>query len=403
MSPASASRTLALIALLALVPAACSGSGNAGGVNPGATGLGGGILPTFTGVASADAISPTEALVSWPDAIGGSANSSATMVYRVYRAFDQASVLLPSALIHETDPGVTSYIDTGLPPFTTVFYRVEAVDSLGNVATNEVITSARTPSVYAPGTIDYDTNVLPLWSTADPAGNTCIGCHDGQSGLGGRLDLSTAESVLIGVGTPSAPDSFVIAYDGEGTWNEFVARFILRPLEHGGYFTSPAGVLAIQQPLSDWVDQGALAQPDGDPPVFEFDNIANAGKYWGQFLDYQTVEVTWFHASDPESLPFTGNTAGQLEYHVYAGATSADIDWENPVAVVMSPEKTPQNDTITTTFTWTGDQVHIVVRAMDAAGRSVVLPDPGDPGYRDALMARWRNMSVNEREIVLVR
>ncbi len=395
-------RTLALIAL-ALLPVSCGSGGGSGSASAGATGSGNGVLPTFPGIGTADAISPTEVLVSWPDAIGGSQNASQNMKYRVFRAFDAASVQLAAALVHETGAGITTYVDSGLPPFTTVFYRVEALDTQGNVASNTVVSAARTPSVFLPGTIDYDTQVLPLWSAADPAGQTCIGCHDGVSGNGGRLNLSTALDLLIGVGTQQDPDSFVIAYDGAGTWNEFVARFVQRPFEHSGFFTDPAPVLAIEAPLAAWVDEGALSAPDAVPPVFEFDNIVNAGKYHARFVDFTTAEVTWFHASDPESLPFTGNTTGQLEYHIYAGVDSASIDWENPVAVVMSPERTPLNDTITTTFPWTENRLAIVVRALDSSGRSVVLPDPGDPDYLTQLALRWRNMSVNEREIRLAR
>ncbi len=403
MSEKTVPRTLALIALIAVLPLSCGGSGGSSSTTSGATGGGGGILPTFPGIGAADAISPTEVLVAWPDAVGGSASSSRTMIYRVYRAFDQASALLPTSLIHETLAGVTSHVDSGLPPFSTVYYRVEAVDSQGNVATNELVTSARTPSTYAPGTVDYTNDVLPLWSASNPTGQTCIGCHDGVSGNGGRLDLSTADGLLAGIGTTQNPNSFVVAYDGEATWNEFVARFVQKPLEHGAYFTSPGEVLLIEEPLAAWVDEGALSVPDATPPIFEFDNIENAGKYYGRFIDYQTAEVTFFHASDPESLPFTGNTAGQLEYHVYAGEDTASIDWETPLATVMSPEKSVGNDTITTTFPWTGDRAIVIIRALDASGRSVELPDPGDPGYRDALMLRWRNMSLNEREIGLSR
>ncbi len=396
-------RTLALLALVALLPLSCGGGSSSGNAAAGASGTGGGVLPTFSGIGAANAISPAEVLVSWPDAIGGSKSSSRTMIYRVYRAFDVASVMLPTALVYQTAAGVTTHVDRGLPPFTTVYYRVEAVDSQGNVATNTLVTAARTPSNYAPGTVDYVADVLPLWSAADPGGQTCIGCHDGLSGLGGRLDLSTAQGVLVGIGSLASPNSFIIAYDGVGTWNEFVSRFVQQPLQHGGYFTSPGSVLAIQAPLSDLGDEGALSEPDASPPMFEFDDIQNAGKYHGRFLNYQTAEITWFHASDPESLPFTGSTLGQLEYHIYAGVDSASIDWENPVAVVMSPEKTPQSDTITGTFPWTENRAIVVVRALDASGRSVVLPNPNDPGYRDALKLRWRNMSLNEREIGLAR
>lgn len=393
-------RLLAL-ALAAFLPLGCGGTSASRTTTGPASG--GGVLPTFSGVGSASALSPTEILVSWPDAIGGASNSSATMKYRVYRALDALSVQLSSALVHETKAGVTTFVDTGLPPFSTLYYRVEALDARGNLATSVRVTAARTPSVFAPGTIDYNTEVRPLWDTADPGGQTCIGCHDGVNPLGGRFDLSSPEGVLAGVGTLQNPDSFVVPYDGDATWNEFVYRFVGRPVEHGGYFTTPGAIVAMRDPLSGWVYEGALTAPDATPPIFQFDAIENAGKYHGRFVDHQTAEVTFFHAADPESLPLSGLTKGQLEYHVYAGEDSASIDWENPVATVFSPERTPQDDTITVVFPWTASHLCMVVRAMDASGRSVVLPPLNDPGYRAALALRWRNMAVNEREILLAR
>ncbi len=397
-------RTL-ILGLVALIPVACGGSGATATASAGAT-SGIGIPPAFEGVGSADAISPTEVVVSWPKAIGGSNSASNQMRYRIYRGIGPSgptTVLQPTALVHSTGPGELNWVDNdngaGLPPYTTIYYRVEAIDSDGDVARNALVTTARTPSLYQPGSADYFTDVEPLWSTPEPNNPTvtCVSCHDGVNPAGGRLDLSTPEGVLAGIGTPSAPDSFIIAYDGDGTWNEFTFRFVQHPVEHGAYFAAPAAIMAFQTPLSSWVLEGALTVPDSTPPVFRFDDIANAGKYHARFIDYQTAEVTWFHADDPESLPATGSTLGQLEYHVYAGSSSETIDWDNPVVDVFSTEKTPSNDTMTATFPWTGNQVTIVVRAFDASGRAV---DPNDPLQAPL---RRRNMSVNEREIHIQR
>jgi len=398
-------RAALLLGLAALLVPACGTSGGGTAGTGGATGQG----PVFPGVGNADAISPTEILVFWSDAFSSTGGNSASMVYKVFRATDPVAVLLETQPIHTTAPGVTAYLDTGLQPFTTYYYRVVAMDSAGRESLVERVVSARTPSLYdGPGVsnINYAVDVAPFWGNmVSPQGNSCLSCHDG-SPAGGRLDLSTYEGVLAGVGTLAEPDSFVIPFDPDGTWGEFILRFDSNPVEHLE-FVPVIGQLATLEPvLRAWVQEGALQFPDRTPPAFEFDDIQNAGKYYAEWKDFQTVRVTWFHASDLESLPPSGSTLNQIEYHVYAGEDSASIDWEHPVAVVMSPEKLPGNDTISAEFTWLGSRVTIVVRALDAAGRSVAIPpgaDPADPAFRDLFKLRWRNMSVNEREIGLRR
>lgn len=390
-----------LLASLALACGSSAGGRAAAGAT-GGTGGGTGSPPLFAGVAAADAISAREVVLSWPDARNAVGDpGSANMLYRIYRAFDPASVQLESAFLAQIGPGITTYADTDAPAFTTIYYRVVAVNSRGAWSTSTAIAAARTPSDFAGGTVDYYPAVDPLWDTQSTLGVSCVDCHDG-SAAGGRLDLTTWQEVIAGIGTPAAPDTFVIPYDGPGTWSEFVARFVANPGEHLQYLGVIDDIRAMQPVLEAWAFEGALEFPDSWPPVFEFDAIQNAGKYYAEWVNYNTVRVSFFHASDPESLPFSGSTAGQLEYHVYAGVESQSIDWLNPVAVLVGPDQ-GTNPLITADFTWTGNRVVIVVRAIDAAGRSVVVPPPNDPDYLTKLAERWRNMSVNEREIVLTR
>ena len=395
---------VALGVLVAILPA-CGSSGSSStstaGAGSGVGGGGGASGLIFPGVGSADAISPTGVVVSWPAATNQSGGGSAFVRYEVYRAFS-ANAVFNGQPIKTTGSGVTSFADNNVPPFTTVFYGVFAIDSAGNISKNGLVTSARTPSEYAAGSSTYASDIEPLWSSTTPS---CLSCHDGGA-AGGRLDLSSFDGVMAGVGTLANPDTFVVAYDGEGTWNEFLFRLTQNPAPHVTYFSNPGDILAFQMPMMAWADEGALEFPDETPPVFEFSKIQNAGKYGGEFLPAQfpKVRLFWFHADDPESLPPSGSTLGQLEYHVYAGRDSASIDWQNPVAVVMSPEKlAPPNDLIEVQFDWPDNAIVAVIRALDASGRSVVVPPPGDPNYLEQLKLRYRNMSVNEREITLTR
>lgn len=408
---------LSALSLLALLPAACGSSGSSAGAAAGAAAAGVGIGTSdiiFPGVTSANAINPSEVTVTWPNAvIAGTLGGSATMRYRIYRALDTATVLLDSALIATTEPGVTSFVDVGLPDNTTLYYRVVALDTDERFSLTVAFTNARTPAAYGPGTIDYATDILPLWSTEMPGnpGTTCLTCHTTPGP--GRLDLSTLEGALAGIGTLANPDSFIIPYLGEQSWAEFLARMTALPtnfFQHVNYLTAPEGLAAMEAPLQAWISEGALATPDGLPPIFEFGDEQLAGTYFGEFLDFDTVQVTFPHASDPESLPVNGSVAGQLEYAVYAGATSADINWDKPVALLTVDQIQAMNDTVSGTFDWTAsDSLVVIIRPLDASGRSIAFdlasydPETATAEELEAFRLRFRNQAVNEREMVITR
>ncbi|HEX9794154.1 MAG TPA: hypothetical protein VGC54_09255 [Planctomycetota bacterium] len=324
------------------------------------------------------------------------------MIYQIYRGADAATALLESSLVGRTPPGVTAFVDTGLPSFTTLYYRVAAIDPAGGRTNSALIATARTPSKYMGGSQAYQADIAAFWSTPDTLGNTCLTCHI-PNGTG-PLDLSTYESLMIGVGTPAAPDTFIKPYRPDDTWNLFLSRFLAWPLAHQDYVNNTNLLAAIEGPLRAWVAEAALPGLDSLPPVFRFDAIENAGGYRGRYLDHQTVEITWFHALDPESLPPSGDTTNQLEYYLFAGPSSAEIDWLNPVAgPILSPMNTGPGATISTTFTTTQNRLHVVVRAVDASGRSQTVRPIGDPNHLADLALRMRNMSANEREIIVTR
>jgi hypothetical protein len=218
--------------------------------------------------------------------------------------------------------------------------------------------------------------------------------------------------VLAGVGTLAAPDSFVIPYQGEASWAEFLARMTVWPnfFPHSAYFAEPTGLAAMEEPLKAWISEGALAVPDSTPPVFEFGDAETAGRYYGEFTAFDTVKVTYPHAVDPESLPFNGSRAGQLEYAVYAGVDSNSINWEKPVAIGVVELALENEPTASVSFEWLeSDTLIAVVRPLDASGRSIDFdfdsydPETATAAEITAYQLRMRNQSANEREIFIAR
>ena len=403
------------LALLAILPA-CGSGGSQVSLGLGAAAADAGQPTTdilFEGISTADAIDPNEVTLSWQPAILVSTGSgSSQMRYHVYRGLSEALAQLDSSFIGTTNQGADSFVDAGLPDSTTIFYRVVAMDVDERTSITTEVASARTPAAYGPGSIDFANNILPLWDTPMPgdAGTNCLSCHTTPGA--GMLDLSTLNGVLAGVGSLAAPDSFVIPYQGEASWSEFLSRMTIYPtfFEHAAYFAEPAGLAAMEVPLMAWIAEGALATPDSTPPVFEFGDSETAGRYFGEFTAFDTITVTFPHAVDPESLPFNGSRAGQLEYAVYAGVDSNNINWDKPVAIGLVEPANENEDTASVSFEWLeSNSLIVVVRPLDASGRSVDFdfenynPDTASAAELTAFRSRMRNQSSNEREMFIER
>ena len=408
---------LTLILTSAAVLAACTETSNkstsgTGGAPPDAGKPSAAIQ--FSGVALADALSPTEVFVSWSDAVllPNSVGAGA-MIYRIYRSDTEEGAKTATVPVHVTTAGVTAWVDTGLQPFTTYFYRVVAVDPDLRTSISDRVTNARTVSLYSGGTFDYDTQLLPLFSSPSPTNPAvnCLSCHTTPGP--GHLDLSTREGAFAGIGTAQDPDSFLVSFDGDATWAEFLGRmsggFVMT--NHLPWFSQPsAGLAQMEAPLREWVDQGGSLEPDSYPPVFALGGVGSAGSYFGEFIDFDTIRITFPHADDPETLPPNGNRAGQIEYAIYGGLRTNTINWDTPIALATVSQATQADPEVTAEFDWPfGGLAIIVVRPIDSAGRSVNY----DPLSYDPLTAtaqekvlmqqRMRNQNSNEAEIVVVR
>ena len=398
----------------------------------------------FAGITDASAISPTEVLISWGDAMFiDDPASAAGMRYVIFRGLTHQAPLRDVGQIAITGQGELTFTDDfsdleNPPPLdnTTWYYSVVAIAD-ESISNNVQVAIARTPSAYAPGTMDFEEDVLPLFAAIenptdviDPlTGNVqnCLSCHSTGNAAGG-MDLSTLEGILAGVGTPANPDSFVIPFLGDDSFAEFQARFTGGSLfdqnsarsNHFDYIVEPDGgtpeagdgVEDLALPIRNWAFEGALPELDSTPPVFEFADVYNAGLYYGKFINFDTIRLYVPHASDPESIPVNGSLAGQIDYVVYAGETSNTIDWDHPVAMKSLTINEAGQSSVSIDFKWVDEngalisnELVVVVRPMDAAGRSVDIDvlnyDETDPSQLELFRQRMRNMSSQEREIII--
>jgi hypothetical protein len=380
----------------------------------------------FSGVSDASALSPTESLISWSDAMfTDEPVSAAGMRYIVFRGTTKQETLSDSGIIAITDPGVLSFTDSGLADNQTWYYSVAAMDPDDTISNNVQVAISRTPSEYAAGTMNFTVDVLPLFSSIrDPNDLTtnCLSCHTTPTAAGG-MDLSTLEGIIAGIGTAGNPDSFIIPFLGDDSWSEFGARFTAGNIldsssafyNHLSFLAAPDGgtplipgdgIEDLQTPIRNWAFEGALPSPDSTPPVFEFADVQNAGLYYGVFTDFDSVRLFIPHASDPESIPVTGSLAGQIDYVVYAGTDSNSIDWDRPLLIKSITVNEANQAFVAINFDWTlSNELTVVVRPMDAAGRSVDIDiatyNPSDPNERELFRQRMRNMGSQEREILI--
>jgi hypothetical protein len=392
----------------------------------------------FSGITDASAISPSEVLISWGDAMFiDDPASAAGMRYVIFRGLTHQAPLRDIGQIAITGQGQLTFTDDfsdleNPPPLdnTTWYYSVVAIAD-ESISNNVQVAIARTPSAYAPGTMSFENDVLPLFGDIrNPSDTTqnCLSCHSTGNAAGG-MDLSTLEGILAGVGTPANPNSFIIPFLGDDSYSEFRARFTAgTPVDQGSalanhldYIVEPDGptpeagdgIEDLELPIRNWAFEGALPTPDSTPPVFEFADVNNAGLYYGKFIDFDTVRLYIPHASDPESIPVNGSLAGQIDYVVYAGETSNAIDWDHPITMKSLTINEAGQSYLSIDFNWVdgngqlrSNDLVAVVRPMDAAGRSVDIDvlnyDDTDPSQLDLFRLRMRNMSSQEREILII-
>lgn len=381
---------IGLFALLALP--ACGDTdvnlGGSGGTGSDSGDSGESIL-SFLGPTDATPITPELVVVTWLIATNDLGDSPETMTYTLYRG-DTKDFEVDEASANDTHnvqggPTGNPSFSAGVGPNATHFFKVVAQDSRGNSLESVRVVSAHTPALYVAGEKDYVSDVASLaWAVVENGGtNTCLTCHDGSNFPANRLDLSSYDGLMNGIGDVNAPDSFVVAGDGDATWGNFSIRFSTFALaaEHAPFLDSGPLLKLLLKP---WAEEGALELPDTSPPEFN-DEVGNSSLYTAT-PDWiaETVAIQFFHASDPESVRYglAPTLNDQLEYRVYGGVDSNSIDWLVPLATLVFPSFDPisgasvlfplTDDSYTAIISWTENTGAFIVRAVDFLGNETV-------------------------------
>jgi hypothetical protein len=353
-----------------------SGSSGGGATGGGGGGGGGSVTMSFGGPLDAAPSAGDSIALSWSIATNSIGDPISTMRYSVYRGTQRD--MADEALVLGTT-AQTSMIDSGLLDDVTYYYRVLANDAAGNQSDNDDLVSAHLPTIPPPP-IEYVVEVGNLWSsvTARDGKSVCTDCHhDGMAY--GFLSLESWERLMIGVGTPTKPNSFIIEGKSKATGAAFVEAYFdpNNPVpEHNAWRLKREFFLPEVQL---WIDEGARPAPDLSRPVFDFMDLQNQARYSASENGDGTVWVNFPHASDPDSEPYRGTVNDHLEYHVYGGVNSILIDWRNPVAVVNRYNFKKTETSYGVRFPWAFETGVFVVRAYDYT----------------------RNASLNEREVSL--
>jgi hypothetical protein len=154
-----------------------------------------------------------------------------------------------------TMPGALSITLTGLPPNTTIYFVVRALDLDGNTDSNVVEASLST-------NVSFELNVQPIFT--DDCG--VVGCHVPGSPTGGLIlaegfafsqivNVSAGEAPTLNYVTPGDPaDSFLavkINYNGLFATK---GKGSLMPAPATGSTLSPDEIATI----ANWIAQGAV-------------------------------------------------------------------------------------------------------------------------------------------------
>jgi hypothetical protein len=346
------------------------------GTGGGGTGGGGGgtATLTFDGPTDASPTSSTAVSVTWNAAVLTVALGD-DLVYDVFR--DTAVDMLSETLVGTTAVGELSMLDESLASDQTYFYRVVA--RTAELSSDNVdVVSAHLPAV-PPTPMDYMTDIDPLWARLGNDGiTTCLDCHDGTNAV---MDLRTWEGLQIGVGTPSAPDSFISPGFGAESFRDAVARLVSHTSSLNSHKMWASQAVDYKTALEPWIDQGATQETDLSSPTFSTADLQNSALYNVVESTATRITLTFPHALDPESVPYAPQAFDHLRYLVYAGPDSNSIDWDTPIKKVPGGLFPLADPSLSFTFNYAEPGGTFVVRALDFSG----------------------NESLNEIEIVLER
>jgi hypothetical protein len=205
--------------------------------------------PTFSGIASLVASSPTSLRATWSPATDDQ-DPPALIRYSAYVAVDSGGQDFgaPAAV---SAPGAVEMEVSGLIPDTAHHVVIRAEDTAGNEDTNVVELAATT-------LLSFSANVFPILTRTDMGGCTRPTCHSAARRDGG-LDMSTYQGLMRGGVTTNPPT--VKPGDGAGSyilWRTDRSN----PNYRTNLARMPLGFRALTETqlrtIERWIDQGAL-------------------------------------------------------------------------------------------------------------------------------------------------
>ena len=205
--------------------------------------------PSFSGIASLVASSPTTLRATWSPATDDQ-DPPALIRYHAYVAVDSGGQDFGAPAAVST-PGAVEMEISGLLPDTPHHVVIRAEDTAGNEDSNTVELAATT-------LISFSTNVFPILTRTDMGGCSRNTCHSG-SNPDGRLDMTTYEGLMRGGVTVNPPS----VKPGDGVGSYMMWR---TDRSNPNYRTSlarmPLGFRALTETqlrtIERWIDQGAL-------------------------------------------------------------------------------------------------------------------------------------------------
>jgi formylglycine-generating enzyme required for sulfatase activity len=268
--------------------------------------------------------------------------------YRLYRAQTEA-VDQGATLVHSTDDrGLIDYLDTGLVPNTTYFYRVYVEDTWG-IGTGSNIVTATTENTEAPWcSILRSPSVRAV---GDAFSFEAVDCGDNITPVDGlliRWDWGEGD----GWTTSSSDKGATHAYSHRGAYE------VLLEVSDGTYTSTTSTTLVVTEPALIPADDYLVGQPGGSTPwadlepehqvslsAFQIDSLETTNDAYAAFLSDgggaeghhtssmeigQQLDGSYIPTHGAEELPVVGVTWFDAQAYCdwAGGALPTEAQWE---------------------------------------------------------------------------
>ncbi len=297
--------------------------------------------PTFTGLASANAVSTTQIDLDWTTtAATDDVTISSNIEYLIYVSLTQGgeNFTIPSFI---TSPGTTTYSVTGLSPTTDYYFVVRARDEAGNVDSNivEYLAQTLTPA---------DTS-LPVFGGLDTATASTTTLEIDLSWTAATDDTSASANItyLVYISTTSGGQNFATA---SYTTIPGAVTYTITGLQSATeYFVVVRARDEAGNVDTNTIERSAVT-PDTQPP--SFGGVAGATA-----VSSSQIDLSWTAATDDLSA------SANIVYLVYMSTTSGGQNFATANYTTI-----PGAVTYSVTGLFSSTTYYFVVRAVDEAG-----------------------------------